>query len=438
MRAIPRRALLRGAVAGGSAAVALPWLEAMWPRRARAQDLVAPDRFGVWFWGNGTRPENWTPLTEGVGWVPSGELAPLASFVDRVSPLTGFEVKTATHPHHSGMTGIMTGQKYYELGITRDTIISTFAAQSVDQLAADWFSGQTPFRSIEVGVTTFRGTDEGSTFQHLSHNGPNNPNPSEYDPIALYERLFALPTDPERDLVRSSVLDAVDAAAARLHARVGVADRARLDQFQESVRTLELRLAEGAGACGVGAPPSSTYPDVYGQEQIEEKNLILSQLLALALACDLTRAFSVQWSTCGSGVIVWQVGATNSLHQTCHDEAPPAPTVDAAVAFEMQNLATFLGVLRDTPEGDGTLLDHVSMLCTSELSDGWIHSNQEFPILLAGGGNGRLAPGTHLRAPLRNASDAVLTALHGAGVSLPSFGTEAGYSASPVTELLIA
>jgi hypothetical protein len=436
LRPIPRRALLRGAVAGGSASVALPWLEAMLPRRARAQDLIAPDRFGVWFWGNGTRPDQWTPLTEGVGWIPSPELAPLAEFVDRLSVLSGFEIKTATHPHHSGMTGIMTGQKYQELGITRDTIVSTFAAQSVDQLAADWFSGQTPFRSVEIGVTTFRGTDEGSTFQHLSHNGPNNPNPSEYDAIALYERLFALPTDPERDLVRTSVLDAVDQAAARLHARVGVADRARLEQFQDSVRTLELRLAGGAGSCSASAPASS-YPDVYGLEQIEEKNLAMSELLAVALACDLTRAFSVQWSTCGSGVIVWQVGATNSLHQTCHDEALPQPTVNAAVAFEMSNLATLLRLLRDTPEGDGTLLDHVSMLCTSELSDGWIHSNQEFPILIAGGGNGRLAPGTHYRAPLRNTSDAVLTALHGAGVLLPSFGASEGYSSSPVSELLV-
>ncbi len=431
---LTRRSVLRGAVAGGVATLPLPWLEAM--IEAHAQTLVVPDRFGVWFWGNGTRPDSWTPLSEGDGWVPNTEMVPLADLVPYISPVTGCEIKTATHPHHSGMTGIMTGRKYEQLGYTRDTIVSTFASQSADQLAADWFTGSTPFRSVEAGVTWFRGTDEGSTFQHLSHNGPNNPNPSEYDPIALYERLFALPTDPERDLVRQSVLDTVHGSAARLHAHLGVADRARLDQYQTSVRTLETRLASGVLACAATAPTSS-FPDEYGLELIPEKNAAMSDLLALALACDLTRAFSVQFSTCGSGVIVWQVGATNGLHTTTHDEALPQPTVDAAVTFEMDQLATFLRTLRDTPEADGNLLDHVSILCTSELSDGWLHSNQEFPILIAGKGNGRLRGGHHYRSTsLRNTSDAVLTALHGAGVALPSYGTDAGYTTSIISELM--
>ena len=103
----------------------------------------------------------------------------------------------------------------------------------------------------------------------------------------------------------------------------------------------------------------------------------------------------------------------------------------------MGELATFLQTLRDTPEGEGNLLDHCSILCTSELSNGWNHSNADFPILVAGKGNGRLRGGMHYRSDsARNTSDAVLTALRGAGVDVPSFGADAGYSASPVDEIL--
>jgi hypothetical protein len=432
-----RRALLRGALAGAAVSVPLPVLEAMLNVNgdALAGGEALPDRFGVWFWGNGVKPEHWVPSTTGAGWAVSEELAGLADVRDYVSVVSGCEIKTETHPHHSGMTGIMTGMPYYLLGYTRDTIVSTFAAQSCDQLAADWFNGQTPFRSVEVGVTRFRGTDEGSTFEHLSHNGPNNPNPSEYDPVTLYERLFATPTDPLVDLARASVLDAVNGQVSDLKGRLGAADRTRLDQYLDSIRTLEQRLASGVGSCGVIDAPTS-YPDVDGQEQIEQQNEVMSDLLALALACDLTRAFSVQFSTCGSGVVVWQVGATDSLHATCHEEPLPQPVVHAATTFTMDQFAVFLRALRDTPEGDGNLLDRCSILATTELSDGYYHSNTEYPIMIAGRGNGRLRGGYHYRSTSdRNTSDAVLTALHGAGVSLAGFGSDGGYTTSTISDL---
>ena len=163
----------------------------------------------------------------------------------------------------------------------------------------------------------------------------------------------------------------------------------------------------------------------------------MSDLLALALACDLTRVFSIQFSTCGSGVVMWQVGATNGLHGVCHEEALPQPTVAAATVFTMEQLAVFLRTLRDTPEGDGNLLDRCSILCTTELSDGRTHSNLEFPILIAGGGNGRLRGGVHYRdTDYENASTAVLTALHGAGVELESWGVDEGRTTRIFSELL--
>ena len=437
MKPLSRRAVLRGVLAGSAVSVALPPLEAMLDvnGEALATGEPLPTRFGIWFWGNGVRPEQWVPETIGAGFTPSEEMAPLTDLLPYVSAISGCTIKTATHPHHSGMTGIFTGKRYYELGAVRDTIATTFDGPSVDQLAADHFAGQTPFRSLEVGVTRFRGSDEGSTFQHLSHSGPNRPNPSEYDPVALYNRLFAVPADPQRDLARMSVLDAVTGRVRKLKTRVSSADGLRLDQHLDSVRTLELRLAAGAGACAATGKPT-THPDIDGREQIAEKNQTMSELLALALACDLTRVFSVLWSTAGSGVIVWQAGADESLHGTCHEEALPQPTVHAATVFTMENLATFLRILRDTPEGATNVLANSSILCCSELTDGWTHSNEDVPLLVAGHGGGRLVGGVHHRAPLwDNATRATLTALRGAGVPAASFGEDLGLVTESFSEL---
>lgn len=434
MKPLSRRAVLKAAVVGGVATLPLPLLEGM--RSARAGGNDVPDRFGLWFWGNGVRPEQWVPPTTGADWTPSVELQPLTDLVPYVSVVSGCEIKTATHPHHSGMSGILTGEHYHQLGVVRDTIVSTLPAQSVDQIAADWFTGLAPFRSVEAGVTHFRGTDEGSTFEHLSHNGPNNPNPSEYDPIRLFERLFALPTSVERDFARRSVLDALQWKGSRLHTRLGSNDRARMEQYLDSVRALELRLETEPGACEATAPTSS-YPDLGGQEQIEQKSEAMARLLATALACDLTRTFSLQFSTCGSGAIFWPVGAANGLHLTCHEEALPQPTVHAATTYTMEQLGTFLRILRDTPEGDGNLLESSSILCTSELADGRTHSNADFPILVAGHGSGRLRGGVHYRSgSSENTSKAVLTALRGAGVDVPSFGAAEGYTDQVIPDLL--
>ncbi len=437
---LERRTVLRGALRGTALALALPPLEAMLGSTgtALADGTALPTRFGVWFWGNGVRPEHWVPSGVGSDWSPSAALAPLTALRDYVSPITGCEIKTATHPHHSGMTGILSGQHYHQLGTTRDTIVSTFARQTVDQDAADALEASglaTPFRSLEVGVTRFHGTDEGSTFQHLSHNGPNLPNPSEYNPTALYSRLFGASSDALQREVRASVLDVVHEQILGLRGELGTRDKARLDQHLESVATLEQRLRSDFPACERPEPPEAIVDT--GLEPIDEKNILMSQLLALALACDLTRVFSVQFSTCGSAVVLWQVGAENSLHYTCHEEVLPQPTVHAATVFTMEQLAVFLEELRLTPEGDGNLLDRCSILCTSELSDGRTHANTEYPILVAGKGNGRLRGGVHHRSTSAdNTSRAVLTALHGAGITLPSWGIAEGRASSVFSELL--
>jgi hypothetical protein len=437
---LDRRTFLRGMLAGAGVGIALPALDIMFEDdgSAFAGGEPIPTRFGVWFWGNGVRREHWIPDGEGTDWTPRSELEPLNSVRDWLSPVTGLEVQTATHAHHSGMAGIMTGARYEQVGTTRDTIVSTFARQSIDQVAADHFSGQAPFRSLEVGVTRFWGTDEGTTFQHLSHNGPNNVNPSEYSPSAVFNRLFGGPPPdaPRVTAARLSVLDVVGGQVQRLQSRLGVRDRQRLDQHLTSIREIERRLQTEAPQCTTPANPGDFSDE--GDEPIAEKNQAMSELVAMALACDLTRVFTVLFSTAGSGVRIWQVGANNSLHQINHDEAPPAPTVHACVVYEMQMLEVFLRTLRDTPCGpDGqNVLDFSSILCTTELSEGWDHTNTEFPILVAGKAGGRLRGGYHYRSQSNeNASKALLTVLRAAGLPLTEFGVEGGYTNETITAI---
>lgn len=425
---LTRRTFLRGALGGAGIAIAVPPLEAMFRSNGHVYaDGTIPTRFGVWFWGNGVRRAHWVPQGIGSDWVAGAELAPLEGVRPWMHVLSGMEIKTATHPHHSGMAGILSGAHYHQVGTTRDTIVSTLAHPSVDQIAAAHFEGQTPFRSLEIGITKHTGTDEGTSFESLSHNGPNSVNQPERSPRALFERLFGAPPEPRVDAARRSVLDAVGEQTRALKQRVGLRDRERLDQHLDSIRTLEQRLRNPAAECTVPGEP--TDPVDNGQQPIAENNQMLSDLMAMALACDMTRAFSVMFSQAGSGVVMWQVGAQNGLHYTCHTEALPQNIVHEATVFTMQQLAYFLERLRDTPEGAGNVLDNSVILCTTELSEGNVHSNDDYPILIAGKGSGRLPGNFHYRSTSkRNTSSALLTGLRAAGLPLEGgFGHGAGH-----------
>jgi hypothetical protein len=447
-----RRSFLRG-VLGGSALVSLPLppLEAMFNFHgdALAQGQAIAKRFGIWFWGNGVRRAHWVPDGTGSNWTPRIEMEPLtrtAALKPYLSVVSGMEIKTATHPHHSGMAGIFTGQRYHELGRVRDTIASTFAAPSIDQVVAERWAAdpatRAPFRSLEVGICRFHGTDEGTTFQHLSHNGPSNVNASEYMPFRLFERLFGQSTSAQVDAARLSVLDAVKTDITSLKPKLSNADKLRLDQHFESIRSIELRLSRLPSQCLTPSSPASAYPDDMGQEPIQAKNEIMSDLIVMALACDLTRVVSVLFSTAGAGTRYWQVGAQNSLHQIAHDErasgAELQPTVHAATIFKMEQLAYFLNRLRQTPEGAGNLLDNCGFLCTTELSEGYTHSNDEFPIILVGKAGGALRGGYHYRSPNKeNTSKVLLTLLRAMGDPRPSFGVAEGQVTDVISDLMV-
>ncbi len=433
MRRLSRRTILRGALGGAAVAIGLPALNIMLDDNgtAHADGAPLPVRFGVWFFGGGVRIADWVPAATGTGWAPGAELMPLAAVRDWVSVVSGCEVKTPFHPHHSGSAAILTGGRFRKIADVRDTIASTVDHPSVDQVAALAFEGTTPFRSLEIGISSFHDTDEGDNFTHATHSGPNAPIQVERSPSAVFARLFGggppAPTGPSpRDLARASVLDAITEQARALQMRVGATDRERLAQHLDSIRALETRLTSTAvpdRVCDPGTSPTDVpeQPD----ELLEEKNRVMSDLLVTALACDMTRAFHVTFSQCGSYVRIWQVGATRAVHPTAHDG--DMETIHHCTVFTMEQFAYLLERLHATPEGDGNLLDHCSILCTTEHTEGNVHSVNDFPIVIAGKGGGRLVGGVHYRsASSENVSKALLTALRGAGLPLTEFGYDEG------------
>jgi hypothetical protein len=435
MTAWTRRRVLRGLLGGSAVAVGLPWLESRQPK-AFAADPVYPTRFGVWFWGNGIKPDRWMPTGEGLGWSPSPQLSALSDLTAHVSVLSGYTMPVGGMGHHAGTVGVMTGRPYLQLGETREAVISTFAGPSIDQQIAEVVGTSTPFRSLEAGVFPYSGSDQGTTYRCVSHAGPNRPMPLEMRPFELYRRLFLGTADPNLDLARASALDAVREQLADLRGRVSLADRERLDQHTESVRALEQRLTGfSTQAC---TPPvvNESYPNNIATMDVVPLHQAFADILAMAWACDLTRVATLQFSGTGSSQILWQLGQTDPLHYLTHTEPGDQPQVEAAVRFTMEMFAAFLRTLRDTPEGDGSLLDHCSILASSDVSDGWSHGATEYPMLLAGGGGGRLRPGQHLRHVGRSTSDAILTAAIGAGMPWTSWGADEGYTDSPVEELL--
>jgi hypothetical protein len=424
VKTLDRRTMLRGLLGGAAVSIALPPLEAMMNRSgtAWAGGDAFPKRFGVFFWGNGVLPDRWVPAAEGASWAPSPILMPLSALREHLTVVTGTRVATLnTVPHGSGPAGFLSGD---------NMVNGAFTRPSLDQLIARAVGSETRLRSLETAVQ--------QTSTSLSYADGGQRNPSENDPRALFNRLFGegfrAPgemgmADPRLSL-RRSVLDAVVAQGATLRNRLGTTDQRRLDQHLESVRGIERQLQRleenppNLAACRRPMMPPESVPDLLGRPDMVTRSRLMSELITMALACDITRVFSHLYSESVNNVLYPDARAGH--HQLTHDEPGEQPQVFAILQRIMTDLAAFLDGLRRIPEGDGTLLDHTLVLCMSDCSFGRTHSLDEYPILLAGGRSAGLRRGVHLRARGENASKVSYSILQMMGVRAAEFGVGNG------------
>lgn len=411
-RPISRRTLLRGLWMGGVTTVALPVLEMFLNTNATAfaDGAALPTRFVLMFWGNGTRIKPFLPEQTGPGYALSPVLAPYAPVKDYLSVVSGTQCGIGGYVHHWGCAGMLSAAPYITSGTGT---ITTLSAPTIDQVVAQSIGQTTRFKSLEVGVLTPTKSDEGTTLKYLSHNGPNDVNPPQTSPRALYARLFGATALPSS---YKSVLDTVLGDINSLKARVGTADKARLDAYTTQVRAIETNLSGGAspGSCAAAKDPGADSTALLTVAAITSRSNAMWDLINTALSCDLTRVVSVQY--CGpsdciqlppevfAATALYEGSSTPLLNDITHGMTHNESTFDQPVVqkwstFYQSQFSNFLQKMKATPDGTGNLLDNSAVLITSEVSQGRNHSNLHMPLLIAGRASGKLVyPGIHYAA----------------------------------------
>jgi hypothetical protein len=432
---IGRRSMLRGMLGGAAVALGLPLLDAMvdgnGTRLANGQAL--PKRFGTFYWGGGIVHNTWVPTTTGAGFELTDSLQPFVNVRDHLSLVTGTQ-HAGSSPGHIPARGIALSASH-DMSICQGDCIGVYRGQnhplpSIDSLVADAFDGETPYRSLEVSICQKGPYKNNSSWRA----GGTTYNRHEPSPQALFDRIFAgfTPSNENESLLEtttaleSSMLDAVMADAGDLSKRLGAADRARMEQHLEGLRAIERRLQQiGGTTCTVPERPvQADFGDGSNNEQKEAKSQLMSQMLAVALACDLTRVFSYEWSSTQSGAVYWEVGSDKEHHQLSHDSST-GTQMQAVTRFIMKNLAYLGEQLAAQPMGGGSnLLDNTLILGTSEHASAGGHNYNDHPFVLLGKAGGSIKGGVHHRVEGSNkdAPKVLLTAVRAVGVNTPTLG----------------
>lgn len=440
---LDRRTLLRGALATGAAVtIPLPLLEIMLNENgtalAQSQTPLTP-LYVTWFFGNGTLPGLWKPAKTGVGsaWELSSQLKPLADHKSYLTVVSGLEGKLVVGgvEHPSGSAACTTGAPINGNAVR---------AESIDQTIAKLLgTPQGGYKSIEVGVTPATPNGPQDSLHTVSHNGPSARNMPEFDPKAVFKRLFgdggsSTPGQPDQAAkmakVRRSVLDAVLADGARLEKRLGAADKLRIQHHLDAIRDIEARL-DGTTNTGAPAACGTQMAPTIGKDANSEAppavNTIMSKLATLALACDKTRVVSYMFSLPAAHVYYRHLANMNAdFHDTiCHTDAGDKSTqtrVDTGVQYTMRCLAEFLSEMKSTAYGAGNLLDSTLVYVTSDTAWGKVHDKTEWPVLFIGKAGGRLKGDTHVNFQSENLTRALLAAAQVMGSTATSYGIDNG------------
>jgi hypothetical protein len=429
--------VLRGIGAG----VSLPLLDAMVPALTAFEKTAAKpvNRFGAVYVPNGIMMAQWTPKAEGAGFEFSPTLKALEPFRGRLMVLSGLN---STPPRQDGAVGVHARASTRFLTDTPPKVTNGADLQagiSMDQIAAKELGKNTQLASLELGLES---TESGASCDNgfncvytstISWLGPTTPLPTEHNPREVFERMFGdtTSTDPATRLARiqqqRSLLDSVTRRIGQLEQSVGSGDRAKLDEYFEAIRDVERRIQNAERQSATELPVVDQPPGI--PATFEEHAKLMFDLYALAYQCDLTRVITFMIAHEFSGRTYPQIGVPDAHHPISHHQNDPVRLAKLAKinAYHIELFAGFLKKLQSTPDGDGSLLDHVMIVYGAGMSDSNSHDPKNLPILLAGGGAGRLKGGAHLRfpkdTPLANLHLSLLDKL---GVHVDRLGDSAG------------
>lgn len=453
-----RRSFLRGVLGGAGVAIGLPVLDIMLDDHgtAFADGHGAPVRFGVFYWGGGIVHDAWVPSSQGFDFALPGSLTPFEGALREYLTVVTGTSHPGSSPGHIPARGIALSSSH-DMTVCTGDCVGVYRGQnhpepSVDQLVVEHWTGATAYDSLEVGICRKGPYRSNSSWKR----GGRAYNRHEPSPQAFYDRLFSGGVSGEStdtgllettSALERSMLDAVLDDAHQLSSRLGTTDRMRLEQHLDGLRAIERRLAErmdapASGCTDAESPMRSDFGDGGSHEEKEAKAQIFSELLAVALACDMTRVFSFEWSATQSEAVYWEMGIDQEHHQYNHDH-PRSDGMRNITRFIMQNLAYLAEQLRSMPEAGGNVLDNTLILGTSEHAVAGSHNYADHPYLFVGKAAGGLRAGQHWRHPSggnREAPRVLLTAVRAVGVDAAELGQHdsdaARVATEPISDLL--
>jgi uncharacterized protein DUF1552 len=396
---LARRTVLRGL----GATLSLPFLEAMVPVMSRARAASKPvNRFLAFYVPNGMAMPYWSPKGEGSAFELSPILEPLAPFRDKLLVLSG--LNSSWNYIHAGASGS------FLTGTTRGgrNEVEVIADVSMDQLLARKFANETQVASLELSMDgpANAGACTGilsCAYTHtISWRSPTQPLPMEYNPRAVFERLFGDSGTTERTAreirlhQNKSILDSVSQKLTALKKALGPGDQVRVEEYTASVRDVERRIQKAEEQHDLELPaieqPQGVPPD------FEDHLALMLDLQLLAFQSDLTRVITFMIGKEQSARPYPQVGVPEAHHPLSHHNDVPELIAHLSKInrYHTELFSKYLAKLDATPDGDGSLLDHVTILYGSGISNSTRHSGVNLPLMLVGGGAGTLKGGRHL------------------------------------------
>ncbi len=416
---ISRRTVLRGI----GASIALPLLDAMNPASTAWAQTPAgqtPKRLAFVGFPHGAIMDRWSPAQAGTDYEMSPILEPLAPFREHMTIISGLRNRPAETPEPHGHV-----EPTWLSCVTPSDfgVIGPEAGVTADQLAARHIGQETRLPSLEL-TTAQSGA-------RLAWRTPTQSLPQEGNPRAVFYKLFGQgDTEEERAAIlveTGSILDRVQGQAARLQASLGVSDRVVVSDYLDSVREIERRveMASGQDNSALDIPDAP----VGRPNDITEHFTLMFDLMALAFQADLTRIVTFSMDREASMRTYSNLGIAEAFHPLSHHGNNPQKQ-DKLVQIQRYHaevFSGFVGRLQMAAEGDGTVLDHSTILFGSNMSNSDRHNNDPLPSALLGHAHGRIKGGQHLSYPQDTRfSDLLLTLFDRNDIPVESIGDSGG------------
>src|SRR5580698_2541157 len=393
---LPRRTILKGL----GTTLALPFLDAMIPPMRAA---VRPsNRFQAFYVPNGMAMEYWTPKGEGMALELSPILEPLAPYKDKLLVFSG--IKASWNYIHAGASGsFLTGTPrggHNEIEIIADV--------SIDQLLGRHFAQETQLASLEMSMDlpanagACTGNLSCAYLDTLSWRSPTQPLPMDWNPRTVFEKLFGDSGSTDKNArarrlaQHKSILDSVTEKLAGLKQELGPNDQGKVDEYTDAVRDVERRIQMAERQSEIELPKLG---EPTGAPPVFEDHLaLMMDLQVLAFQSDLTRVISFMLSKEQSPRPYPQIGIPEAHHPLSHHNNIPEliERMSKINTYHAKLFSQYLAKLRATPDGDGSLLDHVTILYGAGISNSNGHSGDNLPLMLMGGAAGRIKGGRHL------------------------------------------